>query len=430
MAVQSVPGFIDLSVVLPCLNEAGNLRALLPELRGVLDSLGIRWEIVVVDGDSTDDTRAVAEGEGARYVNEPRKGYGAAIQRGFAEARGEYVATMDADQSHPSAFIASLWAARDQGDIVIASRYVTGGRADQPWTRLMLSKILNQWFRRMMSLEPQDLSSGFRLYRKSILRDLKLEHTTFVVLIEILLRSLAKGATVAETPFHYRPRGTGRSHARIIAFGLDYLRLFRKMWAIRNSIDFPDYDWRAYDSRIWFQRYWQRKRHDIILRFTPREGRVCDIGCGSSRILADLPHAVGLDLRMDKLRFMRRRHPLLVRGDGMRLPFADGSLDAVISSEILEHIPDEQGRHIDELMRVLRPGGTLILGTPDYGGWQWPLIEWVYGKVAPGAYAHEHVNPYTREQLLRAVRERGGEILDEDAICRAELIIKARKAGG
>ena len=132
MAVQSVPGFIDLSVVLPCLNEAGNLRALLPELRGVLDSLGIRWEIVVVDGDSTDDTRAVAEGEGARYVNEPRKGYGAAIQRGFAEARGEYVATMDADQSHPSAFIASLWAARDQGDIVIASRYVPGGAPTSP----------------------------------------------------------------------------------------------------------------------------------------------------------------------------------------------------------------------------------------------------------------------------------------------------------
>ena len=114
----------------------------------------------------------------------------------------------------------------------------------------------------------------------------------------------------------------------------------------------------------------------------------------------------------------------------MRLPFADASLDGVISSEIIEHIPDEGGRHIDELLRVLRPGGILVLGTPDYGGWQWPLIEWFYGKAAPGAYAHEHVTRYTRERLREALKERGCALLDEDTICRAELILKARKAGG
>lgn len=430
MGVRLQPDTLDLTVVLPCLNEAANLRVLLPSLRETLDGLGVSWEILVIDGPSTDDTRAVAAENGAGYVRDDQRGYGRAILRGFEEAHGAWVLTMDADLSHPSEFVARLWEARDKGDIVIASRYVAGGKADQPWSRLMLSKVLNGFLRTALTLEPLDLSSGFRLYRKRVLRGLEIEFTNFAVLIEILLKAFAKGAIIAETPFHYRPRIEGVSHARIIAFGMDYLRLIRRMWGIRNSVDFPDYDWRAHNGRIWFQRYWQRKRYDIVLRFAPMSGLVCDIGCGSSHILADLPHAVGIDLRLEKLRFMRSRHRgALMQGDGMALPFANESLDGIISSEIIEHIPDEKGRHIDELLRVLKPGGILVLGTPDYGGWQWPLIEWVYGKVAPGAYAHEHVNPYTRASLLAALKERGCEILDEDAICRAELIVKAKKAG-
>ncbi len=430
MGVKLRPETLDLTVVLPCLNEAANLRVLLPSLRETLNGLGVTWEVLVIDGPSTDDTRAVAQEFGAGYVRDEQRGYGRAILRGFEEANGTYVLTMDADLSHPSQFVARLWEARTRGDIVIASRYVPGGKADQPWARLTLSKVLNGFLRTALTLEPLDLSSGFRLYRKRMLRGLEIEFTNFAVLIEILLKAFAKGAIITETPFHYQPRIEGVSHARIIAFGIDYLRLIRRMWGIRNSVDFPDYDWRAHNGRIWFQRYWQRKRYNIIMRFAPKSGLLCDIGCGSSHILADLPHAVGMDLRLEKLRFMRPRHKGgLMQGDGMHMPFADGSLDGVISSEIIEHIPNENGSHIDEVLRVLKPGGILVIGTPDYGRWQWPLIEKIYGKVAPGAYAHEHVNPYTRDGLLKALKERGCEILDEDAICSAELIVKAKKAG-
>lgn len=431
MLIEPPPDTLDLSVVTPCLNEAENLRVLLPALRGALEGLGVTWEVLVVDGDSRDGTEAVAAeaGPGVRHIREPRRGYGAALVRGFSEARGRHVITMDADLSHPARFIGALWEARGRGDVVIASRYAEGGGADQPAFRLFLSRTLNNIFRVGLSLDTLDLSSGFRIYRKRILQGMRVEQANFAVLMEILLRAAARGAAVAETPFRYAPRGLGRSHARVLAFGMEYLRLFFRMWRLRNSIDSADYDWRAHDSRIWPQRYWQRRRHAIILRFAPRAGRVADVGCGSSRILAELPHAAGLDLRLDKLRFMRRVHPTLARGDGMRLPFRSGSLDGVISSQIIEHIPGENGRHLDELLRVLRPGGTLVLGTPDYGGWQWPLIEWFYARLAPGAYAHEHVNPYTRDGLLAALRERGCEVLEEDSICRAELIVKARKGG-
>ena len=417
----------DVSVVIPALNEGPNLTCLLPLLRDALSPLTDAWEVVVVDGESQDDTRRiVAEcGDNFRYIREEVPGYGRALLRGISEACGKYVITMDADMSHPAEFIQQLWEARTAGDIVIASRYVSGGSADQPFFRSLLSRILNAFFGLGLSIPVRDLSSGFRLYRRIMFERIDLQHTNFVILVEILLRVFARGGRIAEIPFHYHPRIYGGSHARILHFGMDYLRLFFRIWRFRNSVEFPDYDWRAHDSRIWFQRYWQRKRHDIIMRLTPPGVSTCDVGCGSSRILADLPHAVGVDMRHDKLAYMRKSNSLLVQANGMILPFEDAQFDCVISSEVIEHIPEENGRLLDELTRILKPGGILVLGTPDYGGWQWPLIEWVYGKVAPGAYADEHVTFYTFDSLKKALESRGYEILDHGYICQAELIFKA-----
>jgi len=418
---------LDLSVVIASLNEAPNLFRLLPVLRETLDALGVSWEMLVIDGDSRDGTRKVVGNAGATYVLETTRGYGVAILRGIQEARGAYVLTMDADMSHPSEFIRALWDVRLRADIVIASRYVPGGYADQPLFRLMLSRVLNQFFATGLSIPARDLSSGFRLYRKNLFDGMEITFTNFVILIEILLLSYGKGLTIREIPFHYHPRQTGSSKARIIAFGKDYLRLFYRVWKMRNSVDFPDYDWRAYDSRIRLQRYWQRKRHEIILRFTPRFVSTCDVGCGSSRILADLPNAVGIDLRRDKLAFMRRTNHLLAQADGMRLPFADASFEAVICSEVIEHVPDENGRILDELSRILEPGGTLVIGTPDYDTWSWVILEWLYGKIAPGAYADQHVTHYTYCKLVEALRGRGYEILAHDYVGGGELIVQARK---
>lgn len=425
--MQCKPATLDLSVVIPSMNESENLRDLLPRLIEHLETLGGSWEVLVVDAGPPEVTQAVVEKAGARYILEEQRGYGRALLRGVSEAAGEYVLTMDADQSHPVQFVRRLWKAREQGDIIIASRYVEGGHADQPRMRYWLSRVLNWFFSFGLSLPVKDKTSGYRLYRKNLFAHVDPVHVNFVVLMEILLKAYGNGKKIVEVPFYYHPRKEGQSNARVVQFGLDYLRLFKAMWSERNSIRFPDYDWRAHDSRIWIQRYWQRKRHRIILQHAAPFRSICDVGCGSSRILSDLPHAVGVDLRHDKLAFMRRTNDQLVQGDGMRLPFPDSAFDCVISSQVIEHIPNEAGRHLDELLRILRPEGTLVLGTPDYGTWQWPAIEWVYGKLAPGAYADEHVNPYTREGLEQALMTRGCRIEKADYICGAELILKARK---
>jgi dolichol-phosphate mannosyltransferase len=220
---------IDLSVVIPTLNEGPNLEQLLPQLIAALREMKVDFEVLVVDANSPDGTREIAAREGAIYVPEDEAGYGAAILRGVAEARGAYVLTMDADQSHPADVVRTLWAVRDKADITIASRYVPGGRADQTIGRLVLSRILNSLFRRNLDMPVKDLSSGFRLYRKAVFGRLDLDFTNFVVLIDILIKAHALGFTAQEVPFHYRPRATGASKARILKFGRDYLRLFFRL---------------------------------------------------------------------------------------------------------------------------------------------------------------------------------------------------------
>ena len=68
-------------------------------------------------------------------------------------------------------------------------------------------------------------------------------------------------------------RDAGRSQAKLLKFAVAYLKTLVRMWRLRNSVDSADYDYRAFDSPIWLQRYWQRKRHEIILDFTAARPR-------------------------------------------------------------------------------------------------------------------------------------------------------------
>jgi len=78
------------------------------------------------------------------------------------------------------------------------------------------------------------------------------------------------------------------------------------MWELRNSILSADYDDRAFDSRIPFQRYWQRRRHAIVTALAEGATTCLDVGCGSSRILGSLDSALGLDIQLSKLRYARK----------------------------------------------------------------------------------------------------------------------------
>jgi len=414
------------SVVLPCLNEAANLQTLLPQVHAVLQTLHIPASVYVVDGGSTDNTVEVAERHGATVIPQRGEGYGGAIRTAFEDIDSTYIITLDADCSHHPAILKYLYESRHEAQIVIASRYVEQGFAEMPWLRRMLSAVLNRSFRHILDVNVRDLSSGYRLYHRKAIAALDLKYATYAVLQEALIKAYCEGYKVAEVPFHYRPRRHGSTHAKLLRFGWVYLKALRSLWSLRNSVASADYDNRAFHSRIPLQRYWQRKRYAIILGYIGDKLRVFDAGCGSTQIMNGAPQIVGMDILRRKLRFMRRPGRLLVNGSTFALPFKDAAFEVVVSSQVIEHIPYSEDI-FNELIRCIEPGGILILGTPDYGRWQWPLIEWFYARVKPTGYADEHITHYTLEKLKAILTEHGLQIEDYAYILGGELIIKARK---
>ncbi len=420
------PDLLDLTVVVPALHEGSNLARLLPELNAVLRRLGIRYELLIVTAEADSDTSDAARHNAARVLVQRERGYGAALLEGFAAAAGEYILTMDADLSHPSRFVEDLWRARHDAEVVVASRYVPGGRARMKLYRYALSRVLNSFFARGLDLPMRDLSSGFRLYRTGVIRGQLITATDFDILQQILVQAYADGWRVREIPFEYLPRDTGSSHARVLRVGGACLRQFGWLWRLRNSILAADYDDRAHDSRIPLQRYWQRERHRHVTDLIAGQGPVLDVGCGSSRIIASLPpRSVATDVLLRKLRHARRFGKPLVQSSGFALPFADESFTCVLCSQVIEHVP-KTSPILDELCRVLKPGGRLVLGTPDYANWQWVWIEKLYGMV-PGGYADEHIAHYTRDELTTLFSARGFTLEAFRYILRGELILAFRK---
>ncbi len=417
---------MDLTVLIPAINEAENLRILIPRIKTILGREGISYEVLVVDGRSTDDTAAVCNDVGARMVQERRRGYAGALETGFAEAQGEWILKLDADQSHDPDFIPRIWRARDRGDIVIASRYVRGGVAYTEFTRKLSSSLMSAVLRRVLSLPVRDVSSGYRLYRRSLTNGFKFDSTNFEAEEEILVRAYAQGFNLAEVPFTYFPRGAGASHAKLLKFGWSIAKRCAKLWKLRNSLDSADYDERGFYSVIPIQRWWHRRRHKITVSWARGSDRVLDAGCGSSLIVQSLNNVVGMDFNFSKLRFLSRYRMPLVRGSAFALPFRDHSFDCVISSQVIEHIPFDEVLFA-EMRRVLVAGGKLILGTPDYSTRAWRTIEPIYGFLMPGGYKDEHITHYTRAKLIELLTRHGFSVDEVAYIGGGELIMRCRR---
>jgi dolichol-phosphate mannosyltransferase len=225
----------DLAVLIPAWNEAQNLQALLPALWDVIAGLGVSAEIIVIDAGSADGTPQVAARFGARAIRQSEPGYGGALLAGFAAARAPYLVTMDADLSHWPVFIEEFWNRRTQAEVLIASRYIPGGRSQTHWFRRLLSVILNQTYSRLLALPVRDVSSGFRMYRRDVVATLQPIARDFDFLEEILIRIHKQGWRIREVPFHFMPRGTGHSHARLLKFGWAYLKTLWRMWRLRRA---------------------------------------------------------------------------------------------------------------------------------------------------------------------------------------------------
>ena len=167
----------SVSVVIPCLNEAPAIRRVVERALAGLAGSGLSGEIVVVDNGSTDTTAAIAEAAGARVVCEPRQGYGNALRRGFAEARGTYVVMADGDETYPIDRVADFVELLQDGyDIVYGDRFAGGIEpAAMSWShRYIGTPVLSWMVRRLSGTDVADSQCGMRAFRADALRALDL----------------------------------------------------------------------------------------------------------------------------------------------------------------------------------------------------------------------------------------------------------------
>ncbi len=427
-------GQLELSIVIPARNDDNLLSAVLERVQAKARNLSVRFELIVIDANSTDNTAALAREKGARVVQlSHRPAYGEILQLAFKEAKGTHVMVLDADLLPDYDILSRFWERRNQSELLIGSRYIAGGSARMPVLRTVLSRLSNRLYGIVLSLPFKDISSGFRMYNTAIFEDVNITCEDYSALVELILKTYANGWIIEEIPFRYEPEKFGNSTKRAFSFLRSYVRSIIRMWQLRNSVFSADYDERAFNSIIPLQRYWQRTRYRIIMSFTgSREqygAEILDIGCGSSRIIQQLSGAVGLDIALKKLRYLRRRGVRLVKADINCLPFPDESFALVICSQVIEHVP-MTSQIFREFNRVLKPGGALLVGTPDYGRASWRVIEYFYKKLLPGAYAEQHITHYTRESLSEILRDNGFNVLEHRYVGGSELIAKAEKTHG
>ncbi len=417
---------MEISIVIPSYNEAENLKVLLPRIRLVMNKLSCDYEIILADAGSKDETANIARQFNASIFIQEKKGFGAALKEAFSHCQGDYIITIDADLSHEPFVIKQLYQFRHSAEMVIASRYIRGGYTNSPFLRRCLSRLLNLIFAFILDLPLKDISSGFRLYNRQMLMNLDLESDGYEIEEEIVVKAYAQGYFIKEIPFHYLARYTGKSHIKPLKCAFAYLKCLLRMYKIRKSILSADYDERAFYSLIPIQKYWQRKRYKLVLSFSKRSEKILDIGCGSSKILEAFPQAIGMDIAFNKLRYRRRLINSLVNADIFSIPFRSNSFDEVFCIEVIEHVKQSEVI-FKELNRVLKNGGLLILGTPDYDKILWRIIEFLYKKLKPGGYADEHISHYSLRKLKEMLPKYGFEILEHCYICGADLILKAIK---
>ena len=228
---------LELTILMPCLDEAETLAICIGKARGFLDRTGIAGEVLVADNGSTDGSPQIAAAAGARVVDIREKGYGAALAGGIAAARGKYVVMGDADDSYDFAnldrFIDEL---RKGGALVMGNRF-TGGIAPgaMPWHHRyignpVLSFLGKLFFRTVAS----DFHCGLRGFDRQAILGLNLSTTGMEFASEMLVKATLTGLKVAEVPTTLSRDGRSRPpHLRSFRDGWRHLRfllLFSPRW--------------------------------------------------------------------------------------------------------------------------------------------------------------------------------------------------------
>jgi len=219
---------VEVSIVMPCLNEADTLSICIEKAQRALRDANINGEILIADNGSTDDSPQIAHTLGARVIHVEEKGYGNALMGGINAARGPYIVMGDADDSYDFLDIAKfVHKLREGFDLVQGCRLPAGGGTVLPgampflhrwWGNPMFSLFARWWF----GAPVNDVYCGLRAFRKDFYQRLDQRCTGMEFATEMIIKSSLYQAKIAEVPIHLHPDGR-KSHA-------PHLKTFRDGW--------------------------------------------------------------------------------------------------------------------------------------------------------------------------------------------------------
>lgn len=200
---------LDISVVMPCLNEEGSVGICVRKAWDGIRSTGLSGEVIVVDNGSTDRSVVEAMAAGARVVDQPHRGYGNAYLKGFSVARGRVIVMGDSDDSYDFTAIPELIKPIADGyDYVLGSRFAGQIRPEaMSWSHRhignpILTKFLNVLFR----LQVSDAHSGFRALTRTALDKMALQCEGMEFASEIVVKAARANIRTTEIPITYHPR--------------------------------------------------------------------------------------------------------------------------------------------------------------------------------------------------------------------------------
>lgn len=225
---------IELSVVMPCLNEADTIGTCIGKANQAMQAVGIVGEVVVADNGSRDDSIKIASSLGARIVPVSTPGYGAALMGGIRASHGQYVIMGDADDSYDfleiPAFVHQL---RTGVDLVQGCRLPRGGGRVMPGAMPFLHRwfgnpVLSWLVRRMFRIPIHDVYCGMRGFTRQLYDRLDLRSPGMEFATEMIIRSGLQGASMSQVPITLHPDGRKEHgpHLRTFRDGWRTLRLF------------------------------------------------------------------------------------------------------------------------------------------------------------------------------------------------------------
>jgi len=224
------------SVVIPAYNEEEGISKVLTDLKTILDSTHLQYEIIVVDDGSSDKTAEIVQKQDfIRLIQHPiNRGYGAALKNGIKSANGDWILITDADGTYPNKYIPELLKYSDEYDMVVGAR--TGENVSIPLYRrpakLFLTKLANY----LVGTKIPDLNSGMRLFRKK--DSMKYFHilpSGFSFTTTITLSYLSDGFLVKYVPIDYHERH-GSSKIKPFRNGMNFILLILKAITYFNPL--------------------------------------------------------------------------------------------------------------------------------------------------------------------------------------------------